>query len=174
MKQIQSIYGSRIKFIFRNFPLTMHDKAYDAAVAAEAAGMQGRDKFWAMQNQLYTNQQAWTNDPNYRQVLSDYAQKTIGLDVDRFQTDMAGIADEDRGLMPTSAARKHCKWDRHRLFISTVDRFSIPRLNVNASDDHRRRDRLAYLLRIQPPARWLRQVRANPPRIQRRVLQIRR
>src|SRR5260221_13661772 len=25
MKQIQSIYGSRIKFIFRNFPLPMHD-----------------------------------------------------------------------------------------------------------------------------------------------------
>src|SRR5439155_25484733 len=33
--QIQGIFGSRIKFIFRNFPLPMHDKAYDAAVAAE-------------------------------------------------------------------------------------------------------------------------------------------
>src|SRR5262249_40441670 len=39
MHEIQGIYGPRIKFIFRNFPLPMHDKAYDAAVAAEAAGM---------------------------------------------------------------------------------------------------------------------------------------
>ena len=43
MKQIQSMYGPRIKFIFRHFPLPMHDKAYDASVAAEAAGMQGQD-----------------------------------------------------------------------------------------------------------------------------------
>lgn len=27
LKEIQSVYGSRIKFIFRNFPLGMHDKA---------------------------------------------------------------------------------------------------------------------------------------------------
>jgi len=101
MKQIQSIYGSRIKFIFRNFPLPMHDKAYDAAVAAEAAGIQG--KFWDMHNQLYTNQKTWSNDPNYKQVFADYAQK-IGLDVDKFKDDMIGLqtkgrvqADIDRG-----------------------------------------------------------------------------
>jgi protein-disulfide isomerase len=93
LKQIQSIYGSRIKFIFRNFPLTMHDKAYDAAVAAEAAGLQG--KFWDMQNQLYTNQKSWSVDPNYKQVWADYAQKT-GLDVEKWKTDMAGLQTKSR------------------------------------------------------------------------------
>ena len=93
LKQIQSIYGSRIKFIFRNFPLTMHDKAYDAAVAAEAAGLQG--KFWDMQNQLYTNQKSWSVDPNYKQVWADYAQK-IGLDVEKWKTDMAGLQTKSR------------------------------------------------------------------------------
>ncbi|MCA1589697.1 MAG: DsbA family protein [Acidobacteria bacterium] len=46
LKEIQSVYGPRIKFVFRNFPLSIpgHDKAFDAAVAAEAAGIQG--KFW--------------------------------------------------------------------------------------------------------------------------------
>ena len=88
MKQIQSIYGSRIKFIFRNYPLPMHDKAYDAAVAAEAAAIQG--KFWDMHNQLYTNQKVWSSDPNYKQLFADYAQK-IGLDVDKFKDDMAGL-----------------------------------------------------------------------------------
>jgi len=101
MKQIQSVYGSRIKFIFRNFPLQMHDKAYDAAVASEAAGIQG--KFWDMHNLLYTNQAAWSSDPNYKQVFRGYAEK-IGLDVDKWENDMAGMsargriqADMDRG-----------------------------------------------------------------------------
>lgn len=93
MKEIQSIYGSRIKFVFRNFPLQMHEKAYDAAVAAEAAGMQG--KFWDMQNQLLTNQAAWSADPNYRQLWAEYAQK-IGLNVGKWQTDMAGLGAKSR------------------------------------------------------------------------------
>ncbi|HKX82757.1 MAG TPA: thioredoxin domain-containing protein [Pyrinomonadaceae bacterium] len=95
VKEIQSIYGSRIKFIFRNFPLQMHDKAYDAAVAAEAAGLQGSDKFWAMQNQLFSNQQTWANDPNYRQVFADYAQK-IGLDTAKFDADTRGLVAKQR------------------------------------------------------------------------------
>jgi protein-disulfide isomerase len=95
MKEIQSIFGPRIKFIFRNFPLPMHDKAYDAAVAAEAAGMQGTDKFWAMHSLLYTNQKSWSADPNYKQTFKDYAEK-IGLDADRWQTDMAGMVAKSR------------------------------------------------------------------------------
>lgn len=101
MKQIQGIFGPRIKFIFRNFPLAMHDKAYDAATAAEAAGIQG--KFWDMHNLLFTNQQQWSNDPNYKKVFRSYAEK-VGLDVDKWETDMAGMgargrvqADMDRG-----------------------------------------------------------------------------
>jgi protein-disulfide isomerase len=95
MKEIQSVYGSRIKFIFRNFPLQMHDKAYDAAVAAEAAGFQGSDKFWAMQNQLFINQKAWSTDPNYRQVFADYAQR-IGLDAAKFDADIRGLVAKQR------------------------------------------------------------------------------
>lgn len=93
LKEIQSIYGSRIKFVFRHFPLQMHEKAYDAAVAAEAAGIQG--KFWDMQNQLYTNQKAWSSDPNYKQVFKSYAEK-IGLDIAKYETDAAGIQTKGR------------------------------------------------------------------------------
>jgi Protein-disulfide isomerase len=93
MHQIQGIFGSRIKLIFRNFPLPMHDKAYDAAVAAEAAGMQG--KFWDMHNLLYTNQQTWSADPNYKAVFKSYAEK-IGLDVDKWENDMAGMGPKSR------------------------------------------------------------------------------
>lgn len=93
MKEINSIYGSRIKFIFRNFPLPMHAHGYEAAVAAEAAGLQG--KFWEMQNQLFPNQQAWSNAPDARKIFDEYAQK-IGLDVDKFQNDSLGLAAKGR------------------------------------------------------------------------------
>lgn len=98
MNEIKSAYGSKIKFIFRHFPLTMHDKAYDAAVAAEAAGLQG--KFWDMQNILFNNQRAWTASPNYKEVWKAYAQN-IGLDVAKWESDITGMAarlrvEEDR------------------------------------------------------------------------------
>lgn len=94
MKEIQSTYGSKIRFIFREYPLAMHDKAYDAAVAAEAAGMQG--KFWAMQDQLFTNQQNWSGpSANHKQIWTEYAQK-IGLDVQQWQNDISGISAKSR------------------------------------------------------------------------------
>jgi protein-disulfide isomerase len=95
LKEIQSVYGSRIKFIFRNYPLAIpaHDKAYEAAVAAEAAGIQG--KFWDMHNLLYTNQAAWSANPDYHKVWEDYAQK-IGLDVEKFKADMMGMIAKPR------------------------------------------------------------------------------
>jgi protein-disulfide isomerase len=94
LKEIQSTYGSKIRFVFRQFPLPMHDKGYDAAVAAEAAGLQG--KFWAMQDQLFGNQQTWAGpSANAKELWTGYAQK-IGLDVQQWQNDMAGMAAKSR------------------------------------------------------------------------------
>jgi protein-disulfide isomerase len=42
--QLEKEYDSRLRVVFRNFPLTMHEHAREAALAAEAAGLQGR--FW--------------------------------------------------------------------------------------------------------------------------------
>ncbi len=95
MNEIKAYYGTKIKFVFRNFPLAIpaHDKAYDAAVAVEAAGMQG--KFWDMQNLLFQNQKAWSASPTYKQMWKEYAQK-IGLDVEKWETDMAGLGAKSR------------------------------------------------------------------------------
>lgn len=94
MKEIQSTYGSRIRFVFRHFPLSIHDKAFDASVAAEAAGMQG--KFWQMQDQLFTNHATWASpSANAKQLWNEYAQK-IGLDIQKWQTDMAGMGTKSR------------------------------------------------------------------------------
>ena len=95
MNEIKSTYGTRINFIFREYPLDIkaHDKSYEAAVAAEAAGLQG--KFWEMQNILFTNQKTWTEDPNYKQIWKGYAQR-IGLDIDKWEADQAGFAARSR------------------------------------------------------------------------------
>ena len=95
VSEIKSIYGSRIRFIFRNYPLAIpaHDKSYEAAVAVEAAGMQ--NKFWDLQNLLFNNQQAWTAAPTYKAMWKDYATK-IGLDIGKWENDMAGIAAKSR------------------------------------------------------------------------------
>jgi protein-disulfide isomerase len=95
MKELVSIYGNRIRFIFRNYPLSIpaHDKAYNAAVAAEAAGLQGR--FWDMQNLLFMNQKDWSANPDYRKIWDGYASQ-IGLDVEKFNNDIAGLAAKSR------------------------------------------------------------------------------
>lgn len=94
MKEITGLYGNRIKFIFRSFPLQqIHKNAYEAAIAAEAAGMQG--KFWAMQDQLFTNQQAWSNSSDARKIFDGYAEK-LGLDLAKYQSDVAGMPAKTR------------------------------------------------------------------------------
>lgn len=94
IKEIRAKYGDRVRIIFRHFPLTqIHPHAYDAAVAAEAAGMQG--KFWDMQNLLFTNQKSWPTDADPRKTFEGYAQK-LGLDVQKFSDDMAGIITKNR------------------------------------------------------------------------------
>jgi protein-disulfide isomerase len=93
VQEIRAAYGDRIRIIFRQFPLQMHPHGYEAACAAEAAGMQG--KFWEMQNQLFSNQTVWSNAPDARKIFTDYAEK-LGLDVQKFSDDMIGLPVKNR------------------------------------------------------------------------------
>src|SRR5438034_6182883 len=57
VKEIQRRLGDRLRFVFRNFPLTQsHPHAEHAAEAAEAAA--GQEKFWEMYDYLFEHQQA--------------------------------------------------------------------------------------------------------------------
>jgi len=78
-------YDSRLRVVFRNFPLPAHEHAREAAMAAEAAGFQG--KFWEMHDTLYREQSAWSTAPNTRELFESYA-GTLGLDMDQFKKDM--------------------------------------------------------------------------------------
>lgn len=85
--QLEKEYNSRLRVVFRNFPLKMHEHAHEAAAAAEAAGLQGH--FWEMHDVLYREQDAWSKAPNVRELFESYA-GTIGLDLDKFRKDMDG------------------------------------------------------------------------------------
>jgi protein-disulfide isomerase len=57
VKAVQRALGSRLRFVFRNFPLSeVHPNAENAAETAEAAGEQG--KFWQMHDALFEHQRA--------------------------------------------------------------------------------------------------------------------
>jgi protein-disulfide isomerase len=94
LKKIEAEYGQRLRFVFRQFPLTqVHPHALVAAHAAEAAGLQNR--FWEMHDHLYENQSKWSVEVDPRPLFINYA-RDIGLDVDRFISDMNGPQVEAR------------------------------------------------------------------------------
>jgi protein-disulfide isomerase len=82
VKQVQSQMGDRLRFVFRNFPIsTSHPHAEQAAEAAEAAAAQGR--FWEMHDHLYEHQRHLEAGD-----LRTYAEE-LGLDVERFDRELA-------------------------------------------------------------------------------------
>ena len=93
LKEIKTVYGDRVRIVFRQYPLQMHPKAYDAARAAEAAGMQG--KFWEMHDILYEKQKDWSKSADHRTDFENYA-KSLGLNTEKFRTDMVGMPASNR------------------------------------------------------------------------------
>jgi len=66
VKGVQKHFGKRLRFVFRNFPLTqIHPEAESAAETAEFAGAHAR--FWEMHDGLYENQDA-LGAPLYREL----------------------------------------------------------------------------------------------------------
>ena len=99
--EIEKDYGPKLRVIFRNFPFPNHQHALEAAHAAEAAGLQGR--YWEMHDLLYKEQATWSKAPDVNQLFVSYA-RILGLEMDRFETDIAGptvkarvTADQERG-----------------------------------------------------------------------------
>ena|ERR1700751_3524633 len=81
IKGIQQKLENKLKFVFRNFPLSeMHPDAFNAAVAAEAATFQG--KFWEMHDIIFENQKRLSSID-----LFSYAIR-IGLNINQFQDDI--------------------------------------------------------------------------------------
>ena len=86
VRKIIERYGTQVKLEFKNFPLPMHPNAVPAALAAEAAGLQG--KFWEMHDLLYARQRGWSDLRNPSAKFAEYA-KEIGIDQEKFAQDVA-------------------------------------------------------------------------------------
>jgi protein-disulfide isomerase len=82
VKGVQRGMGDRLRFVFRNFPIsTSHPHAQGAAEAAEAAGAQG--KFWEMHDMLYEHQAMLDQGHLLRMA------EQVGVEGERFKEDMA-------------------------------------------------------------------------------------
>ncbi|MFA6193612.1 MAG: thioredoxin domain-containing protein [Parcubacteria group bacterium] len=58
VKKAMADYKDQVLFVFKEVPLSIHDKAVAAAMAAECANEQG--KFWQMADKLYGDQKTWS------------------------------------------------------------------------------------------------------------------
>lgn len=74
-----------IRFVYRQFPLAQHANAIPAALASEAAAVQG--KFWEMHKLLFERHTEWETLSDPKPVFNSLATK-IGLDLDKFKKDM--------------------------------------------------------------------------------------
>ncbi len=96
VKQVLADNKDTLKLVYRHFPLTqIHKNALGAAIATEAAGVQG--KFWEMHDILYDKQEEWGNALNARDYFLTYA-TTIGLDTKKFQESLSNESLEAKVL----------------------------------------------------------------------------
>ena len=99
LDQVKKKYGDKVRIVFRQFPLPMHQNAQKAAEAGLCANDQG--KFWEMHDAMFADQQGLAVD-----ALKAKATK-IGLKADQFNAclDSGKHADEvKKDLAAGSAA----------------------------------------------------------------------
>lgn len=83
VKTLLAEYPDDVQFIFRNFPLiSIHPNARPAAIAVEAAGVQG--KYWEMFNKVFETQDDWSEARNAEEIFVGFA-KELKLDEQKFK-----------------------------------------------------------------------------------------
>ena len=75
--QVLEKYPDNVKVVFKNFPLRNHKFAMNAAIAAMAAGSQG--KFWEFHDLLFENYNR-LNDQKIQEIA-----QTVGLNMQEYE-----------------------------------------------------------------------------------------
>jgi len=78
VKRLLTDYQGKVRWVVRDFPLSFHNRARPAAIAAQCASKQ--DKFWHMYGILFDNQSNLGDAE-----LASYAGKIKGLDVKKWK-----------------------------------------------------------------------------------------
>lgn len=86
LKQVPTQFTDTV-FVFRYFPLIqIHPNSVEAALAAEAAGAQG--KYWEMHDILFKNQSDWEGLSDPLDTFANYAQQVGVTDINQFKNDI--------------------------------------------------------------------------------------
>jgi len=113
LKDLRRILDDQLRVVYRNFPLrTIHQHAQHAAEAAEAAAHQGNS--WLMHDVLFAHQDALDDEH-----LHQYAE-LLGLDMDRFDRDMAEHSDAGRIEEDVRGGIRSGVWGTPTLFVNGV------------------------------------------------------
>lgn len=116
--ELQRERQGKIKVIFHEFPLAMHKHAKEAAMTAEAAGLQG--KFWEMHDMLYQYQDVWSQLGDVRLFFERYAQ-AIGLDLEQFRADRDSIKVENMVIEDGTDGMARGVQNTPTIFINDVE-----------------------------------------------------
>lgn len=95
VNELVTKYSDKLFFVYRHFPLSKHEFAKPAAMAAEAAGVQG--KFWEMAKLLFENQDRFSEEQwgsladelklNRKEFDQAMNSETLKAKIDHDQTD---------------------------------------------------------------------------------------
>ena len=118
----------KLRIIFRNFPLVMHQHANEAALAAEAAGLQGH--FWQMHDLLYREQAIWSKATDARGLFYAYA-SMIKCNVNRFKKDMAS---EQVGALIRTDQKEGSKLGVINTPTIFINNAAVPPASLNPKD----------------------------------------
>ncbi len=83
LEQVLEHNPDTVKIVLKNMPLNFHKLAAPAALAALAAGNQG--KFWEFHDELFAT-------PKLNKDSFDAIAKKLGLDLEKFNTDLKSPA----------------------------------------------------------------------------------
>jgi protein-disulfide isomerase len=96
-KEVLPKQDGKVNVVFRNFPLSIHPWAKNAAEIAQCAELQQPEAFWAMHDFFFQNQQT-LKPATVKEQATAFAATVKGLDQPKF----AACVDRELGLGPVT------------------------------------------------------------------------
>ncbi|EKD51750.1 MAG: DsbA oxidoreductase [uncultured bacterium] len=91
LKRLMSQYKDKLYYVFRDFPLSFHKQAKDAANATQCAAEQG--KYWEFNEKIWDGQrEIFNKELSHEDFLGKFREisKALGLAADKFDSCMTG------------------------------------------------------------------------------------
>jgi protein-disulfide isomerase len=129
LRQVLKKYGDRVRLVYMDFPLSFHQHAMDAAIAARCADEQGQ--FWAYHDALFENPSELST-PALKTVAAQLGLDRASFDacLDEHKYESAVVADRTQGELAGAHGTPYFIVDGHSMsgaqppsaFESVIDR----------------------------------------------------